>query len=468
MITLNVCDGTAQEAMAWVAFCRGRIGDKRVIGRDKNGVDWKTVDYWAQKRLEETGLYAPVDVVYWELGNECVGGPRFSGKEFSTATDYSPVARAFARKIRQIDQSVSLGWIAWDDKVMGKETDLMDFFIIHHYAGLPVYGDKIMMWNTETLTGTFQCPEAGEYAVEVRLASNGVTPEVIKANKIPEVKLGIDGKVLKTVTLQPDYETVRLNAQLASGEHRVEVTFTNDYSAAGGIDTNVEVAKRFTVTRGEKNLHFTFSDKDTNFCDDLKTVQTMLTNHTADFNKRFPHAFTAITEFNRMESSCYDLKTALYVAEFLRICAQSPRVLTTEVWEACSWNFGIFKCSDHFPRPVYFTYMMMKELLDRQIPVSGLSDEDSVRILATRNSMGTEVAILIINLKKTDRTVQVSLAGGKRLLGCERQGISGPALTIDNESGLKIKLQTQPLSGEVQSIEVLGYSVTLIRGEIKN
>jgi hypothetical protein len=167
-----------------------------------------------------------------------------------------------------------------------------------------------------------------------------------------------------------------------------------------------------------------------------------------------------------MECNNFNLMSALYVAEFLRICSQMPRLQTVEIWDACGWNFGIYKSYAHTRRPTYFTYMMMKELQDRQIPISGLSENDSIRILATRNSMGSEAAILVINLDKPSRTIQFSLPAGQRFIGRERQGFSGPSLTTDNEKGIKIAMNTQPMTGDVRSIEVPEYSVTLILGEI--
>jgi len=465
MIIVNVCDGTVEEAVAWLAFCRGRLGDKRVIGKDKNGVDWKDVDYWAKKRLAETGILEPVDVLYWELGNEAVGGPKFNGKEYSTAAEYCPVVREFARAMRRIDPNVFLGWLAWDDKTMGKEKDLLDFIIIHNYTGWPRYGEKIMMWKADTLTGTFTCPESGEYTVELKLASNGVTPEVIKANKIPQVKIGIDDKVFKTMTLQPNFEVVRLNATLTAGEHRLQVTFTNDYCAPDGIDTNVDVAKAYTVTRNGKTSSFTFPDKDTDFREDLKGVQKMFEDHAAAFNKEFPNAFTAVTEFNRMECACFDLATALYAAEFLRICAQTPRIQTVEIWDACGWNFGIFKSCAGKRRPVYYTYMLMKDLLDRQIPISGLPADGPIRILATRNSIGSEVAILIINLEAQPRQIKFTLPAGVKLIGQQRKMIAGKQLNLDNELSEQVPLISNPLAGEVGTVDVPGYSLTLISGK---
>jgi alpha-L-arabinofuranosidase len=69
MFTVNLSNGTAEEAAALVAFTTGTQGDTRSIGTDSNGIDWKTVDYWATIRTE-LGHPAPFNALLFELGNE--------------------------------------------------------------------------------------------------------------------------------------------------------------------------------------------------------------------------------------------------------------------------------------------------------------------------------------------------------------------------------------------------------------
>jgi alpha-L-arabinofuranosidase len=58
-----------KRAAAWVAYANGDPGDLTVIGVDDHGYDWKTVGYWAQKRVEN-GSPEPYNIKYWEIGNE--------------------------------------------------------------------------------------------------------------------------------------------------------------------------------------------------------------------------------------------------------------------------------------------------------------------------------------------------------------------------------------------------------------
>jgi hypothetical protein len=73
--------GEPQEAAAWVAYCNGKVGDSKVIGKDSTGFDWKTVGFWAGMRAASPlsdddgynflriGQAQPIGIVYWEIGN---------------------------------------------------------------------------------------------------------------------------------------------------------------------------------------------------------------------------------------------------------------------------------------------------------------------------------------------------------------------------------------------------------------
>jgi hypothetical protein len=72
MWTLSA-NATAQSAAAAVAFFNGDVGDDRVIGIDRQGVDWGTVGSWAALR-ERGGNAEPHRIALWEFGNEVYGG----------------------------------------------------------------------------------------------------------------------------------------------------------------------------------------------------------------------------------------------------------------------------------------------------------------------------------------------------------------------------------------------------------
>ena len=72
LVSVN-SNASAKENAAYVAFMNGSPANTQAIGLDQKGADWKTVGYWAQKRVD-AGQSAPLGVKLWEFGNETYGG----------------------------------------------------------------------------------------------------------------------------------------------------------------------------------------------------------------------------------------------------------------------------------------------------------------------------------------------------------------------------------------------------------
>ncbi len=72
IITLNT-NATSRENGALAAYINGSVGNTTLIGVDQRGADWKTVGFWAQKRVD-AGIVDPLGAKYWEFGNETFGG----------------------------------------------------------------------------------------------------------------------------------------------------------------------------------------------------------------------------------------------------------------------------------------------------------------------------------------------------------------------------------------------------------
>jgi hypothetical protein len=151
-------NGTAQEAAAAVAFFNGDVDDERVLGTDRNGRDWLTVGHWARLRAEG-GHPAPVDVRYWEVGNEVFGAVADAGPDCASwgwenvwtcdGTEYvegngdHDGFRRFREVMREVDPSIDVGavgvgdrgaWSGWDDEVMAAAGPDLDFYVVHHYG----------------------------------------------------------------------------------------------------------------------------------------------------------------------------------------------------------------------------------------------------------------------------------------------------------------------------------------------
>ncbi|HUO59794.1 MAG TPA: hypothetical protein VMU24_03935 [Candidatus Acidoferrales bacterium] len=170
--------GEPAEAAAWVAYSNGDPSDTRVIGNDSTGYDWKTVGYWASLRASEPlpqddGLNflriahpRPVNIVYWEIGNEVFGngwyekdklgfeedlhapyggGPR--KKPALSPQSYGKNVLLFAKAMKAVDPRIKIGavlttvpmdnlWgLDWNPGVLREAGQAVDFGIIHWYTG---------------------------------------------------------------------------------------------------------------------------------------------------------------------------------------------------------------------------------------------------------------------------------------------------------------------------------------------
>ncbi len=98
-----------KRAVAWVAYLNGDPADTRPIGMDDEGNDWKSVGYWAKKRVDR-GHVAPYAVRYWEIGNEIYGGWETGN---TTVRRYAQDFIVFATIMKAIDPSIKVGAVSW-------------------------------------------------------------------------------------------------------------------------------------------------------------------------------------------------------------------------------------------------------------------------------------------------------------------------------------------------------------------
>ncbi len=161
-------NGTTKEAAALVAFFNGAVTDNTVIGVDVRGRDWGKVKDWAQLR-SNNGNPDPLNIKYWEIGNEIYGGSPTSGTDCldwgwedvwtCDGTEYvngigSGANRKegyieFRETMRAVDSTILVGavgipfgndpnyWINynnWGNEVIAAAGDVMDFYSIHQYA----------------------------------------------------------------------------------------------------------------------------------------------------------------------------------------------------------------------------------------------------------------------------------------------------------------------------------------------
>lgn len=161
MYTINP-NGTAKEAAALVAFFNGSVDDDTLIGVDVRGRDWGKVSDWARLR-GDNGNPEPIGIQYWEFGNEVYGGKPESGTDCFNqgwedvwtcdGTEYvTGIGNGSDRKegfleyyaaMTAVDPSIMIGavgvpfqadWQNWGNEVIAGAGEVMDFYVIHHYA----------------------------------------------------------------------------------------------------------------------------------------------------------------------------------------------------------------------------------------------------------------------------------------------------------------------------------------------
>ena len=158
MWTVSIND-TAQSASAAVAFFNGEVGDETLIGVDRNGVDWGTVDTWATLRVDN-GNAEPARIQLWEVGNEVYGGrPDSGGSQCASwgwedvwtcdGTDYVTGDAghdgylAIRDAMIQVDPTIEVGavgvpdpdgWENWGNEVIEAADGALDFYVVHQYG----------------------------------------------------------------------------------------------------------------------------------------------------------------------------------------------------------------------------------------------------------------------------------------------------------------------------------------------
>jgi hypothetical protein len=172
--------GVPQEAAAWVAYANGDPSNTTVIGVDNTGHDWQTVGFWAglragKKMPTDDGNNflrlnhpAPINVKYWEIGNEIYGngyyyggcgweadmrvpypanmGTDCMGRKGNTAlspTAYGMAVKQYAAAMKAVDPTVKIGAVLvgsneypdWNAAVLGAACPSVDLAVIHWYGG---------------------------------------------------------------------------------------------------------------------------------------------------------------------------------------------------------------------------------------------------------------------------------------------------------------------------------------------
>lgn len=161
MWTVSI-NGTAKEAAALVAFFNGDVNDETLIGVDVRGRDWQTIGHWARLRAAN-GNPEPLQIRYWEVGNEVYGGKDGVGPECApwgwedvwtcNGREYMVGKRSqesyfegfieFRAAMQAVDPDILVGavgvadpksWSEWGNRVIEIGGESLDFYVVHHYG----------------------------------------------------------------------------------------------------------------------------------------------------------------------------------------------------------------------------------------------------------------------------------------------------------------------------------------------
>ncbi|OGS18196.1 MAG: hypothetical protein A3J83_04200 [Elusimicrobia bacterium RIFOXYA2_FULL_40_6] len=182
--------------MALVAYLNIPVNyqDKKVynmpLGKAPNGIDYKTVGYWAELR-SKNGHPEPFGVKYFEIGNETYQNKEFHGNPKKYCTE----AKKITNSMKKVDPSILCGvnfeaypaqenQLAWREGVIKHGGKFADFFVCHMYYPCAnhlnrIYGDKKELYFKMTMAGAEQAVSDLRY---VKSLMNKYVPE--RADKI--------------------------------------------------------------------------------------------------------------------------------------------------------------------------------------------------------------------------------------------------------------------------------------------
>jgi hypothetical protein len=189
-------------SMALVAFCNGDPSDKRPIGVDSNGFDWKTVGHWASIRASGDARHPPhpepYRVRYWELGNELYNPGVGWVPDWLKVTDNDNARRAhyylegrelngkthegflaYHKAMRWVDPSIEVGAILGMEGLAKIYTD-WNQVVVDSTKGLPgvCYTFHSYTWGGKDDVGIMAEPQRARLkmiqGIKRRLAAAGV------------------------------------------------------------------------------------------------------------------------------------------------------------------------------------------------------------------------------------------------------------------------------------------------------
>lgn len=250
--------GQPKEAAAWVAYANSDpsiygTSNDIVIGVDQQGNDWKTAGYWAKLRASTPSQYqswattdgvfnplnsflaanrsTPLDIKYWEIGNETFGTGYYSGDngysvDYSVPYDgtnrkhhpqlspahYGQRVVEFSQLMKSIDPTIKIGAVLatppddyswsyadfnnngtkqanepyWNDDVLAQAKNDIDFVMVHWYpwAGENANGSSLLSQVRTKLPQMINGTTAGQDT-----GANAGLRDALAAHGIPNAEI---------------------------------------------------------------------------------------------------------------------------------------------------------------------------------------------------------------------------------------------------------------------------------------
>lgn len=471
-LTVNLKNGSAAEAGAWVSYCnrispvveKSRIQPFGLLQKDYHSkIDFSRVpaDYFCTLR-EKNGFLQPLQVKYWEIGNEIYLDPDIPPEVYAgKVVDYSYV-------MKKNDPSILIGVsfnnfnLNWNDSMMRVAKEVFDFVCIHYYEG------------------------PGRSPLGVGFSSNGMVSKVVDLSESQETKLRfeaygdsflgypilelqVDDKMFTNLPIKSErYAVYTINlGVLSEGKHRISFSFINDICLGKGKDRNISLRNVYISNGGGWKIFFDCHDEySILFRSNVKVEKSLkqIKKYLTEFGFK---GEIAITEGNvnyglvggfdgEQTKNAVKLKSALFVAGMLN------SFIREEIWMFNYWNlytpgyYGFFRPGG-YRIPSYYVFDMYsrnfgKYLVDVHYVSPKLEDSnelkfltenesvDALDIVGSLNAKGSKLFLMLINrssISSFDAIINLTKFNvdlGKKVIVRTLVDSDGSGMEADNES----------------------------------
>jgi len=439
LLTANFKKGSPDEAKAWVEYCNGivpvegidnQIVQKSIIGIKKNrNFNAVPANYFSLLR-SFNGNKDPFNVKFWEIGNEVYSDPAITPK------DYASGVIEFSDKMKSASKQIKIGVcfndykLAWNDELMARARDYIDFVCPHLYGG--VFRSPI---GFSFYSNGFISKQVNfKYLNKLSIFFDSYGDEYLG---YPILEIRVDGNVAKQLEIKSkSYYSYEVELGEFIGAHKISLGFVNDLAFARGQDRNLFIKNIFFTQDGNKQLLFDNKDEYFSLFAANEDLEQKIINIKAYLKQKLCKARIAITEgnvnyglgsqFDRAQTKeGAKLKSALFVAGLLNSCIRQ------DVWMFNYWNllttgyYGLFRPDGHVI-PSYYVMKMYgnnlgSELVDISLTSPIFENGGDIQVqtgqktvnyldgIGTIDSKHSKINLMVIN-RDSERAIEAAIS----------------------------------------------------------